>query len=329
MNHKGKMIADGAICTALTVLLLILTLYLPAFAMLSVMIAGLPLVFLAVRDGMKCTLLAAVASVLVLGIVAGDFLSALLLGVVNLLPGLGIGYAISRRKGFRTTVMISAGAMLLGLLIQMLIINAQGGGSGIATMMDGIIEGSKQMLQDMMNQTPMADQGMAEKMLQSFDLVKEMLLLYLPSMLIGISAALGYGAAALAIFMLRRVQKLRIPYLPFSQIQAPRGACYLSMILSLGVLLIREVSVTTAAFQNLALLTDCFIGVCGLSWIDSKLSLKLASGYARAGIYAAVLVVGYLAIGLIAEILVFLGMLDGLFSFRRFRKVGEGYDKDK
>ena len=325
--------ADGAVCTALTVLLLIMTLYVPAFAMLAVMVAGLPMTFLTVRDGLKATAVAAVASVLVMGIVAGDFLSALMLGTVNLLPGVAIGYAIRRRKGFKETVAVSGGAVLLGLLLQMLIINAGSGGNGIVAMIDSAIEGSKQMLSDIMNQFGMAEQeamrSAAEKMTQSLTLVRELLLLYLPSMLIGISAALGYGAVAFAIFMLRRVQKLKIPYLPFSQMHAPRAICYLSMLLAVIGLLSQDVTVYTAAWKNLALLTDCFIGVCGLALIDDKLSQKVSSGYARTGIYAAVLMVGYLAIGLIAEILVFLGMLDGLFHFRRFHKVGEGHGENK
>lgn len=323
--------ADGAVCTALTVLLLMMTLYVPAFAMLAVMVAGLPLTFLAVRDGLKVTAIAAVASVLVMGIIAGDFLSALMLGVVNLLPGAAIGYAVRRRKGFKETVAVSGGAVIVGLLLQMFLINAGSGGNGIVAMIDSTIEGSKQMLSDIMNQfgEQEAMRSAVETITQNLALVREMLLLYLPSMLIGISAALGYGAVAFAIFMLRRVQKLKVPYLPFSQMHAPRAICYLSLLLSMIVLMMQNVTVYTAAMKNLALLTDCFIGVCGLSLVDNKLSQKVSSGYARTGIYAAVLVVGYPAIGLIAEILVFLGMLDGLFHFRRFHKVGEGHGKNE
>ena len=47
------------------------------------------------------------------------------------------------------------------------------------------------------------------------------------------------------------------------------------------------------------------------------------------GIYLAVLVVGYVAIGIIGQVLVFLGLLDGLFHFRRFHKVGEGHGENK
>lgn len=324
-NRKIKAIADGAICTALSVLLLTITVYFPMFATIAVMVAGLPMVFLALRDGLKVTAVAAVASVLVMGIIAGDFFAALTLGVVNLLPGVMIGYGISHRKGFVKTVIYSAAAVLVGVLIQVWLINAASGGNGIVTMIDSTITSSKQMVLEM----GMNEQDIIHSMNQSFDMVKELLLLYLPSMLIASSVVLGYAAVAVAIFMLRRVQKLKVGYLPFSQMHAPRAVCYLSLLLSLVALMNQGVTVYAAAFKNLSFLTDCFIGVCGFSLIDDKLSQKISSGYVRTGIYIAVLAIGGLAIGFIAEILMFLGMLDGLFNFRRFRKVGEGRDENK
>ena len=62
--------------------------------------------------------------------------------------------------------------------------------------------------------------------------------------------------------------------------------------------------------------------VCGLAVLDYKFSEKLPSGYARAAIYGAAVLAGYVLMGFLIQILIFLGLLDGLFNFRRLQKAG-------
>lgn len=329
---KVKALTEGAIAAALTVLLMVLTVYVPLFALLSVLIVGLPTMFTTVRHGVKIATVSAVGAVFVLIFLLGDFLSAALLAVTNLLPGLMIGFAIRHRKSFKTTVFAASGAVLVGLMLELLLLNASGGGNGIANLLDGALENTRQILNQAVGQfeTEQAQlQIMVETMNQALGTVKELLLFYLPTLVIAMAVVMGYGAAAVGIFMLRRLRIAQVPYVPFSMIHATRAMCYLSVLLSLVGNLAQDTTVFTAALQNMGLILDCFIGVCGLSLIDYKLGEKISSGYARAGIYLAVLVVGYVAIGLIVQALVFLGFLDGLFHFRRFHKVGENRGKNK
>lgn len=330
---KVKALTEGAIAAALTVLLMVLTVYVPLFAMLSVLIVGLPTMFTAVRHGGRIAVVSAGAAVLVMIFLLGDLLSAALLAVTNLLPGLMIGFAIRRRKSFKTTVFAASGAVLVGLLLELLLVNASGGGNGIVHLLDGALENTRQILNQAVSQFGETEgaqlQTMLEAMNQALGTVKELLLLYLPTLVIVVAAVLGYGTAAVSIFMLRRLRIARVPYVPFSMFHATRAMCYLSVILSLIGNLAQETTVFIAALQNMSLILDCFIGVCGLSLIDYKLGEKISSGYARAGIYLAVLVIGYVAIGLVAQALVFLGFLDGLFHFRRFQKVGENHGENK
>ncbi|MEE1013440.1 MAG: DUF2232 domain-containing protein [Clostridia bacterium] len=330
---KVKALTEGAIAAALTVLLMVLTVYVPLFAMLSVLIVGLPTMFTTVRHGGRIAVLSAGAAVLVMIFLLGDLLSTVLLAVTNLLPGLMIGFAIRHRKSFKTMVFAASGAVLIGLMLELLLLNASGGGDGIVRLLDGALENTRQILNQAAGQFGETEQAqllpILETMNQALGRVKELLLLYLPTLVIAMASVMGYGAAAVGIFMLRRLRIARVPYVPFSMLHATRAMCYLSVILSLVGNLAQDTTVFTAALQNMSLILDCFIGVCGLSLIDYKLGEKISSGYARAGIYLVVLVIGYVAIGLLAQVLVFLGFLDGLFRFRRFHKVGENHGENK
>lgn len=330
-KNKVHALTEGAIGTALTVILMLVAMYLPVFALFSVIIVGLPITFLGVRHGMRVTAVAAAASVLMMMLMAGDVVSGLMLGLVHLLPAMAIGYTINRHKPFGVTVFAAAVAVLIGLVAELMLLNAAGGGNGIVNLLDMNIENAKQVFQQAVENLDGGEQleNIAGAINQAFSQVKELLLLYLPAMTIGIACVLGYCTVAVSIFLLRRMQVLKVPYLPFSMFHAPRSMCYLSIILRMISYGAEDGMVIMAGIQNMALLLDCFIGVCGLSLIDAKLSKKISSGYARGGIYLAVLALGYPAIGMIGQILVFLGFLDGLLHFRRFHKVGEGYGEEE
>lgn len=332
-KNRVRALTEGAICAALTVLLMVIAIYVPLFSIFSVVIVGLPVVFMAVRHGLRFAGISAAAAVLVMMMLLGDIVSALMMALLHLLPAATIGFALNRRKSFPMTVLFATGAVLIGLLAELLMLNALGGGNGINNLLDTNIENTRQMIKQFTDNLSAGETEQFGAVInafnQAFVLVKEMILLYLPTLTIGIACVLGYGAVAVSIFMLRRMRMLKVPYIPFRMLHAPRSMCYLSMILQLFTYGTQEMTVFTAGMQNMVLLLDCFIGVCGLALIDYKLSEKVSSGYARAGIYLAVLMVGYVAIGIIGQVLVFLGLLDGLFHFRRFHKVGEEHGENK
>ncbi len=332
-KNRVRALTEGAVCTALTVLLMVIAIYVPLFSIFSTVIVGLPVVFMAVRHGLRYAGISAAAAVFAMLFLMGDIVSVLMMALLHLLPAGAIGFAINRRKSFPTTILFATGAVLIGLMAELMLLNAAGGGNGIRNILDANIENSRQMLNQIVANLSVGEAEQFDTIMQAFPqalaLVKEMILLYLPTITICIACALGYSAVAVSIFMLRRMRILKVPYLPFWMLHAPRSMCYMSMILQLFTYGTRELTVFAAGMQNMALLLDCFIGVCGLSLIDYKLSEKVSSGYARAGIYLAVLVVGYVAIGIIGQVLVFLGLLDGLFHFRRFHKVGEGHGENK
>ena len=329
-NTKVKALADGAVCTAVTVLLLVIAVYVPPLALFSIAVAGTPLIFLGVRHGLGTSGTACAASILVLFVLTGDPVSALLMGIVDLLPGLVIGYAISKRASFQITVFAAAGAVLFGIMLQLILLNASGGGDGIEKLVDGTLENTKQILNSVMGK--LASAGTQGKDLTAvlntmIDQMREMIFLYLPSFVVGASVVLGYAVCMMGIYVLRRLRICHVLYTPFNRLHASRSMCYVTMIMFLVASFSKDSTIYTAALKNMIGLLYAFIGVCGFSLIDYKFSEKLPSGYARAAIYAAAILAGYVMIGLITQVLILLGLVDGMFNFRRLSKAGEDHVK--
>ena len=326
-NMKVKALADGAVCTALTVLLMIIAMYVPFFAVLSILFVGTPLVYLGVRHGTRVSVIAAVAAILVLFILTGDPLSALLLGIINLLPGIAIGYSIGHRALFRRTLVAASASVLFGLLLELILLNASGGGNGIENLINGAMDNAKKMAEPVINQiaekNPDYSEFFISALSETINHVKETIFLYLPSFVIGMSVITGYGAVAAGIYILHRLRVRRVSYIPFSRLHASKGVCYFAVICFLVVTFSTDSTVYTAALRNMVALLYGYIAVCGLSLIDYKFSKKILSGYMRAGIYALVFLVAYVLAGFIIQGLIILGLIDGIFNFRRLYKAGE------
>ncbi len=326
-NMKAKALADGAVCAALSVLLMVIGIYVPALSLLMCVAAGTPMIYLGVRCGTRISALAAVVGILVLFVLSGNVLTAVLTGVMDLLPGVVIGYAVSRKSGYYTTVLAAAGAILFGLMLQLILLNAGGGGHGIENTINDILNQVKSAADPVIGS--LAEQGgdqaqnFAGIWNAGFEQMRALIFLYMPSFVLGASLVLAYFTVSMGIFLLRRVRALRIPYRPFCLFCAPKSMCYAAMILFFVSSFSQDSTVLTAALKNLVALMYAYFSVCGLSLIDFKLSAKIYSGYARFLVYFAAFLVGYIMMALVVQGLSILGIIDGLFDFRHLRKAGE------
>lgn len=322
-----KAIAFGAICVCLSVILVEICMYIPLLGMFSVILSGIPLMLLGVKYGTRMSGIAFIASILLLFVLNGDILSVLMLGIMNLLPGVIIGYTVSRRFSFSNSIFAVSGAVLVGYAIQLWMIDKLNGGNGIEDMISQILDSSKNMMGDIISKLPTeAPVPMNELMANIntvMDKIQEMILLYMPTFFIGISVVLGYCAYMFGIFILGRLRFKRVMYIPFNRMIASRNMCYVAMILYIITAFSKEITPVNAVFINMSSLLYAFIGVCGLSFIDFKLSKKITSGYLRAIIYAVVFFIGYLMIGMLLHILILIGLADAMLNFRSLTKVGE------
>lgn len=325
-NTKAKALADGAVGTALTVLLMIIAMYVPVFALFSIFITGTPIIYLGVRHGTKVSALAALAAVLVLFIITGDPISAILMGIINLLPGAVIAFCMKNGRAYKRTVFAASASVMFGLMLELILLNASGGGHGIENLINGTVDNAKTVLDTVVSRFADVNPDYADTVSSMVDAITERvrynIFLYMPSFVIGASAILGYGAVAAGLFMLRRMRIAKVLYIPFRRIQASKGMCYFAMICFMIAAFSTDSTVYTAALKNMVTLMYGFIAVSGLAFIDYKLSVKIMSGYKRAAIYALVFVLGYAVIGFLIQALIITGLVDGVFRFRKLIGMG-------
>lgn len=326
-NMKAKALTEGAVCAALTVLFTVIAMYVPFFAMLSMFITGIPSMYLAVKHGSKVSVVSAVAAALVLFIVTGDILSAVLTSAVYILPGLAAGYNMGHGRSFKRSVFSASATIVFGFVLTLIFINLSGGGNGIEKMIDEAIGNSRSVMSSALDMLPSAkgiDTAEITKTMNTmFKLIKNLMLLYLPAIVIGISTVLGYTVTAVGIFVLRRLGIKNITYIPVSLMHASRGLCYAASILFLVASLSPDTGVLNGALKNLTAVMLAYIGVCGFSLVDYSVGKRISSGYLRSCLYIGVFVLGYFLSGFILQGLIILGMIDGIFNFRRLYKAGE------
>ena len=326
-NIKSRMIADGAVCTALTVLLAVIAIYIPIFSIVSVAVVGIPLAYLGIKHGLGLSCVASVASVLVIFIITGNVLSAALFGVTNMLPGIAMGYCIRNKNSFKRSVIIVSASVLAGLMAQLIVINYTAGGNGIGKMIEETINLTKEMMSSLLGDisSTAVGQGMSissDMLNEAIELMREYIYLYMPSFVIGASALIGYMVYMFGVSVFKRLRFGNIAYLPFKYIHATRGICYGAVVLMLITTFSESTTVFMSALKNLEALLYAFIGVSGLAFIDYKFSNKIKSGYGRFGIYCLVFLLGYLFISFIISILTFVGLFDVMFDYRRIERTG-------
>ena len=246
---------------------------------------------------------------------------------MNLLPGVVIGFATAKKRGFLRTVAAASAAVLFGILLQLILWNASTGGHGIEDTISQSIAQTKNALDPMLQMLLQKSGAQAQTVNilwnQLFEQVQNYIFLYIPTFLVAASVLIAVETLAAGSFLLRRVRQIRIPYRPFCLFSAPRSMCYAAMLMFVVTSFSQDASVPTAALKNLVALLYVYFTVCGLSLIDFKLCSKVPSGYARFGIYFAAFLAGYVLMSLVLQGLCILGMIDGIFDFRHLHKTGE------
>lgn len=324
---KVQALAYGAVCTALTVLLSIMSLYVPFLSVPMIFFAGVPLMYVSIGCGSRMASLSAVVSILILFILTGNFLSAVFTGISNILPGVAAGYCLGHRREFKQTVFATSAFVMLGLFAELAWINASGGGNGLENLITGSIDNARTIVFSVLDGASELKGTdvtvIAEVLDEALGTAKGLIMLYMPSLLIGISAVIGYLITAIGIFMLSRLGVKNLGYTPFWAIDASRMMCFAAAALYLFSSFSNGTEVLSAGVKNLTALMLAYICVCGMSYVDFSVKKRIKSGYLRTLIYAGVFVFGYFLSGFVMYILTILGMIDGCFGLRHFNKAGE------
>ncbi len=326
-KNKLKAVATGAICSLASLTSVMIGIYVPSLLLLMTMLAGIPMMYLGMRRGIRILGASWIASVLILAIIIGNLLGAFLTGLISFLPGMVLGYTLRKRKTFATIILSGSAVMLLGMGLQVVLLNAMGDGHGIADLVNQMLNSIKEemtmIFSSMEGQLPVGGQEMQVAINQTIDTTREIIFLYLPAFMIGSSVVMSYLVFMIGAFILHRTRPVRIVYQPFWGIRAPKSMCYLVAVLFLITATSESDSLWMASIQNIQILLCAYLSVCGVSFVDYKLRKKISSGFLRAVIYGAVLFTGYLFMGILFQSMCILGILDGFLGYRiREERIG-------
>lgn len=321
-NNKIKALTEGALCVALATILTLIGIYVPILSLPSILISGVPLAYLGMKYGMRISATAFIATSIIIFILSGTLISGVVTSLMSLLPGVIAGFTFFKRFSFKRSVVFISAAVLLGLGLELYLLNMVDGGNGFTNLINQSFDILRDTFLTTIDKLSTDNPDEAKKLLitlnEVVDLAKARVFLYTPSFVVGTAFTIGYLIYVVTIFILNRVKVGKIEYLKFNQIRATKMLCYGSVILSVATMMMDSETIVFAGLKNIDALINCFIGLCGFTLIDYIFAKKISSGYGRAGVYAVVCLFGYLFLGFVFRIFTFIGFIDGIFNIRSF-----------
>ncbi len=326
-KNTAAPLCEGAIVTALTTVLMVMGMYVPAFGMFTLFIGGIPLMWLTIKRGLYISAASLAASMLLMFAISGNFLSGPLTCFMTLLPSIAAGYCMRRSSGYYTALTAVSAAVALGYIIDIMIMNAMAGGdNAVIKMLDESVGTLKTMMSGYLSGIPESETIM-QTLNEGLDAGKNAVISYFPALLIIASAVTGYAIFSACIFFARRLRAKNYEYVKFSMIKAPKSVCTVAVILMIISFLSSDSTIYTLALKNVVAVLAFLLVADGMSLVDFKLSAKVKSGYKRFLIYILAMMIGYMFLSLIIYALMFMGMFDANMDFRVLKRAGDDIEK--
>ncbi len=325
-KNNAAPVCEGAIVTALTVLLLTMGMYVPVLGSFCGLVSGIPLLWLIIRRNVGVSVAALIASLALIFALTGDIISGPLSAFILLLPYMTAGYCIGRDVKYYPTLCAVTVAVLFGNLIDIMLLNSMSGGNAVAQILDGASE----TMRTTVGQYAAAADSTGQLMSvfsEALENTKQAVLSYFPTIMIIASVVLGYLLLSLGIFFAARLRIKKYDYVKFCMIRLPKTTVIIAIVLMLITFFSNDNTVYTLALRNITALISFAFAVGGLSYADFKLKNKIPSGYKRFLVYLLVAVLGYLFISLIFYALMLVGMLDSNLNLRLIRRAGGSNEK--
>ena len=327
MNHnKNKALREGSMMVALTVVLILASVYVPFFSLIGYFACGIPMAALSARNGFKVTIPALIAILAVTFLITGNILSAVSVVLMWVFPGGVAGYAMGKKYSFFTTLFATCLAVCLGWIFELFVFNAFLG-RGVEEMINEAITQMKETLSYLTG--PLVEAGTiaegvtAEQMINALiQTVEDVFRLYLPSMIVLSSMIEGYLVIRICGFIINRTKVASVNVVPFSRMKASGGMSTVAVLSGLIFMFAGTSSVFGSVLLNVMFILYAIIAICGLSLVDFKMQEKIKSPWARFGIYVAVFLFGGAFMTFILMGLIVAGILDSRRDFRRLGETG-------
>lgn len=325
MSNKGfsaKAVRDGAMMTALSVIFMLAGTYIPPVSLLGMLLSGVPLAVLYIKDGLKPAVYAALVASLIYFVFTGNFLGAVLTMLAYGVPGLVSGICLKKKLSVYYAVFSVGAAFLFGFLCELVSVKLFMG--GIEDMFNQVFEMTEKNLKPMLASIAekSGDADLAKATEQIMESVKYTFKLYFPAMAITISVVSGYLIYCFSGYILKKIRVFKGNIPPFNMLKAPKNFCNASALILLVSLFVKN-QMLSVVFLNVVFILYFLIGIAGFSFVDYKISRHIPKGFVRVVLYAAIFLFGAGLMSFAAMIFVLIGFADSSMNFRNICEEGE------
>lgn len=306
---QSKKITDGALLMAIYIMLLIMSVFIPAFILIGLFILPIPFIMYAARYNWKPTLLIIVLA-LVLSLMFATIVS-LPLTLLTSFGGLAIGTAIySKESSYQTwakgTIGFIIGLLLVFVSAQLLL------GINWTTELDTIIEESLVTSESIMQQLGFTDQ-VEEQMALITEQMKNLLLL-IPAVITIISIVLSLITTFLSYKIINRVDKEKYYFTPFRDFNLPMSVFWIYFLVIILSFFNNDITTTmgTVIANGMVILTSLII-LQGFSFIFHYADKKR---WPKA-IPIIIIIISFLIPFILMLVIQFLGIIDLGFGLKK------------
>ncbi len=324
-NMKIKAVAESAMGAAVSALLMITSLYVPFFSGVAAIISGIPIMCLFYKNNITSGILAFVCAFLITFILTGNIVSVGVMALLYVAPAVTFGIFNSKGNKFSASVAAAAVVTLIGVVIEFNMLN--GTGTGIRDFVTSYSNNIQSMLSETMAASGVnMSEDMSGAVTQAINQAIDMIMYYLPTIIICIAVFYAYLVAMVGVFVLKRLRIKEVQYTAFNTLVAPKYVCHITVLLFILTYIMEDPSVYSAALKNVLLVSEILLGICGFAFLDLKFSKVLRQWYIRLIIYIGIWFSAFMLLPFLAEVLVLVGFLRSLFqNHSRGSSGGEKY----
>lgn len=309
-NKENKVLETILVVGVSTILMLIGIYYLPWIIFLY----PIPFIVLGVRYGINYNIISLIISTFCIGLMV-DKISGIFIFLAFAPLSISLNYTIKSRKKPLETLIIST---LISLVSFLLILNIMGDMTGVSVI-NQLEEFFKQTLNSQI-------EVLKEMELSHYEVLKirdvlenafDYVLLIIPSIVMIFSLVTAYLNYLISSLLLRKLGYGIVSIPKFSKFQLPNNVLLGTGIMFLGAFLIKNLKLFyyETILLNITVFTSFMFFTQGLSVIDYKLIQKNVRIIPR--IFIIIFLTAILPLGWIIS---FIGVLDVIVDFRKFRK---------
>ncbi|MHC6181524.1 YybS family protein [Clostridium sp. JNZ X4-2] len=314
--YDTKALIEASLTTALTVVIMLISIYVPVFSVFANFVLPVPITVLYIKQNYKVTLISIIASGILISMLYNP-IAALSLTVSIGLTGMTLGYCIKNKKEFGTTIIFLSISMALGMIFYLVVyvtLMSKGGLYGFVSNMVETFKQSMNLSKSMYEKAGVSSGQLAsvENMVKVF--TPEYIMKLIPAGIIIVSFILSYLnyiiTRAILIKLKYEVNEIK----PFNQwYMNTRLGTLGGLMLVIGILLNRKnMAIGQYMITSSELILQLIFFIDGLALITYYLMKKFKMSKKVTAI-----VIVLTALSSLSLFYVLAGFIDMIFDFRK------------